>query len=256
MNSLYVIWRAFYMLGRGIGFAGRATVALIGIGTVAAIATNYLMTQGSGTTFGSIVVGGVNYAQQFICDTTTPAQCGTVKAASAASVGGDTSIVTQENPVSPLITAVNAPLPVLAQNVEQTAVANGATAKAVSDLTGKQIMLPYANPENFLNGEITAAMTGTTSTALTGMGAQGGSFRVYVTACTFSNSHATVGTVILLQDGSGGSTLWQAPAASVFGGAHTTFPTPLKTTANNGLFAQNVTTGSNTFVSCTGYKGT
>jgi hypothetical protein len=60
---------------------------------------------------------------------------------------------------------------------------------------------------------------------------------------------------MLLQDGSGGTTLWQQPAAPAFGGGNIVFPTPLKTTANTGLFAQNVTTGSNTFVSCTGYKG-
>lgn len=141
-----------------------------------------------------------------------------------------------------------------AQNAEATAVTNGQLAAIALDLVGKQIVLPYANPENFLNGEITAAMTATTSTALTGMGAQGGSFRVYATSCTFSNSHATVGTMINLQDGSGGAVIWQAPAASVFGGAVVVFPTPIKTTANTGLFAVNVTTGSNTFVSCTGYK--
>lgn len=141
------------------------------------------------------------------------------------------------------------------QNAEQTAVTNGQLVGQASDLTGKAIFLPYANPENGLNGQITAAMTGTSSTAVTGMGAQGAGVRNYVTQCTFSNSHATVGTMILLQDGSGGTTLWQAPAAPAFGGAVVQFPTPIKTTANTALFAQNVTTGSNTFVSCTGYKG-
>lgn len=142
-----------------------------------------------------------------------------------------------------------------AQNAEATAVTTGQLKAIVTDLVGKQIVLPYANPENFLNGQITTAMTATTSTALTGMGAQGAGVRVYVTSCSFSNSHATVGTMILLQDGSAGTTLWQQPAAPAFGGGNITFPTPIKTTANNGLFAVNVTTGSNTFVSCTGYKG-
>ncbi len=61
-----------------LGTAGRATVALVGISTLAAVAANYAVTVGSGTTFGSVVVGGVNYAQQFICDLTTPAQCASV----------------------------------------------------------------------------------------------------------------------------------------------------------------------------------
>lgn len=143
----------------------------------------------------------------------------------------------------------------IAQNAEATAVTNGQLKSIVSDLVGKLIVLPYANPENFLNGEITTAMTGTTSTAVTGMGAQGAGVRNYITSCSFSNSHATVGTMILLQDGSAGTTLWQQAAAPAFGGGNITFPTPIKTTANTGLFVQNVTTGSNTLLSCTGYKG-
>jgi hypothetical protein len=49
--------------------------------------------------------------------------------------------------------------------------------------------------------------------------------------------------------------LWTIPAAISFGGAAITFPTPIKTSANSGLFAANLTTGSSTKISCTGYKG-
>lgn len=77
-----------------------ALVALVGLSTTYAIG-NYAMTQGSGTTFGSTVVGGVHYAMQFICDLTTPAQCATVSAAGAVKVDG--SAVTQ--PVSGTVTA-------------------------------------------------------------------------------------------------------------------------------------------------------
>lgn len=72
--------RILFGIGRALGTAGRATVALIGLGVIAAVATNYTMTQGSGTTFGSIVVSAVNYPQQLICDLTTPTQCGAVTA--------------------------------------------------------------------------------------------------------------------------------------------------------------------------------
>jgi hypothetical protein len=143
-----------------------------------------------------------------------------------------------------------------AVNAEPTATTNGNNARAITDLVGKLIVLPYANPENFGVGQVTSAMTATTSTALTGMGAPGAALRWYVTACTVSNSHATVGTMINLQDGSGGATIWQFPAAPAYGGATTTFPTAIRQpTLNNGIFAVNATTGSNTFVSCTGYKG-
>lgn len=150
---------------------------------------------------------------------------------------------------------MTAPLPVRAQNAEQTATTNGSTIPAAADLTGKPIVLPYANPENFLDGTITTAMTGTTDTVLTGMDLQGAGVRVYVTGCTVSNSHATVGTDVVLKNGSAGTVLWTFPAAPAFGGATMTFPTPLKTSANTGLYAANITTGSNTKVSCTGYKG-
>lgn len=77
-----------------------ALVALVGLSTAGAIA-NYAMTQGAGTTFGSVTSGGVHYVQMFICDLTTPAQCGSVSAAGAVKVDG--SAVTQ--PVSGTVTA-------------------------------------------------------------------------------------------------------------------------------------------------------
>lgn len=75
-------------------------VALIGLSTAAALG-NYAMTQGSGTTFGSTVVGGIHYVQMFLCDLTTPAQCAAVSAGGAVKVDG--SAVTQ--PVSGTVTA-------------------------------------------------------------------------------------------------------------------------------------------------------
>ncbi len=138
---------------------------------------------------------------------------------------------------------------------ENAAATTARNVQLVADLVGKLIVMPYANPENNLDGTITTAMTGTTSTVFAGMGAQGGSLRVYVTACTVSNAHATVGTDVVLQDGSGGTTLWTLPAGAVYGGTHAVFPSPLKTTANTALYAANVTTGASTKISCTGYKG-
>lgn len=117
------------------------------------------------------------------------------------------------------------------------------------------VIKPYADSANDLNGSITTSMTGTTSTAVSGMGAQGSGVRVYVTACTISNAHATVSTDVVLQDGSGGTTLWTIPATAVYGGGHIVLPNPIRTTANTGLFAANITTGASTKVSCTGYKG-
>lgn len=73
-----------------------AFTALVGLSGGLAIANNYLMTQGAGTSFGSLLVAGVNYVQMVVCDATTPSQCSAVSAAGAQKVDG--SAVTQ--PVS------------------------------------------------------------------------------------------------------------------------------------------------------------
>lgn len=141
-----------------------------------------------------------------------------------------------------------------ARSSEIAAVSNNDRSDLLTDLVGKLIVLPYANPENFVSGTITSAMTGTTSTSLIAAPASG--LRNYITQITVSNSHATVGTDIIIQDGSGGTTLYVIPAAAVYGGAVLTFPTPLRQpTTATAIYCANVTTGSSTKVSASGYKG-
>src|SRR6266481_9332965 len=81
-----------------------AFTAILSIGMAAAFA-NYTMTQGAGTTFGSVIVGGFHYVQMFVCDLTTPAQCQSVSAAGAAKVDG--SAVTQPVSSTTLSTKAN-----------------------------------------------------------------------------------------------------------------------------------------------------
>ena len=137
---------------------------------------------------------------------------------------------------------------------EPAAVAAADRANLITDLVGKLITLPYSNPENFVSGAITTAMTGTTSTSLIAAPAAG--LRNYITQITVSNSHATVGTDVVIQDGSGGTTLYTIPAAAVYGGAVLTFPVPLRQpTTATAIYCANVTTGASTKVSASGYKG-
>jgi len=137
---------------------------------------------------------------------------------------------------------------------EPAAVAAADRTNLITDLVGKLITLPYANPENFVSGAITTAMTGTTSTSLIAAPAAG--LRNYITQITVSNSHATVGTDVVIQDGSGGATLYTIPAAAVYGGAVLTFPVPLRQpTTATAIYCANVTTGASTKVSASGYKG-
>ena len=141
-----------------------------------------------------------------------------------------------------------------ATSSERAAVASADRVDAAFDLVGKQIVLPYANPENFVSGAITSAMTGTTSTSL--VAAPGAGLRNYITTIIVSNAHGTVGTDVIIQDGSGGTTLMTIPAAAVYGGAVINLPVPLRQpTANTALFCANVTTGASTKVSAVGYKG-
>ncbi len=167
--------------------------------------------------------------------------------AGSQSVGGTvaTNVAITANPLNLGAQAVSS---------ENSAVTTARQVQLVADLVGKLIVLPYANPENFVSGAITSAMTGTTSTSL--IGAPGAGLRNYITTIICSNSHATQGTDIAIQDGSGGTTLLTIPAAAVYGGAAITLPVPLRQpTANTALFCANVTTGASTKVSAVGYKG-
>lgn len=140
-----------------------------------------------------------------------------------------------------------------AVSAEPAAVTANDRVNAFFDLVGKQIVA-LSNPENMVSGAITTAMTGTTSTSLIAAPAAG--LRNYITTIIVSNAHATVGTDIVIQDGSGGTTLMTIPAAAVYGGAVITLPVPLRQpTTATAIYCANVTTGASTKVSAVGYKG-
>jgi hypothetical protein len=78
---------------------------------------------------------------------------------------------------------------------------------------------------------------------------------LYITSASFSNTDPSTTTLMQLQDGSGGTVLWQGivPFGS---GSNMTFPIPLKTTAGNGLYAKTVTSVASGYASCAGFKST
>ncbi|WP_142249751.1 hypothetical protein [Bradyrhizobium sp. UNPF46] len=137
-----------------------------------------------------------------------------------------------------------------ARSSEVSAVSSDDRSDLITDLVGKLIVLPYANPENFLNGT-TSAITDTTST--TAIGAQGAGIRIYVTSVIVTNSHATVGTFVKILDDT--TIIWEGYAASLGGGFTQSFPVPLRGTANKDIKIQCVTTGANVIASVAGYKG-
>lgn len=136
-----------------------------------------------------------------------------------------------------------------ARTSDYTAVANDDTADMLTDTVGKQVTLPYSIPENMTSG-VTSAITGTSATSV--IATPGASIRLYITQVLVTNSHATVGTVVELLDNT--TVIYRGYAAPAGGGFALTFPTPLRCTANVAFQAQNVTTGSNTYVSASGYK--
>jgi hypothetical protein len=105
-----------------------------------------------------------------------------------------------------------------------------------------------------LTSGVTAAMTGTTTTSL--LAAPASSTRNYVTHIACTNSHATVGTFVVIQDGSGGTTFYEGYAAAVGGGFTFTFPVPLKQpTTATALYVADVTTGANVICAASGFTG-
>lgn len=138
-----------------------------------------------------------------------------------------------------------------AGSADYTAVANGDTADLYTDLSGKLVVAPYSIPENMEYG-VTAAITSTSATEVLAAAASGISH--YITQLTVTNSHATVGTVVEIRDGTS-TVLHRGYAAPAGGGYTATFPVPLKGTAATAVNAYNITNSSNTYVSLSGYKG-
>lgn len=155
--------------------------------------------------------------------------------------GAESAAVTG-NPINNGGTAVTA---------EKTATHNGDAVGLVADLVGKLIVLPYSNPENFIDGT-TAAIVDTTTTSI--IASAGGSLRNYITSIIVTNSHATVGTFVKITDGAS-NIMWEGYAASLGGGFTQSFPVPLRGTAATAVNAICVTTGANVIVSCAGYVG-
>lgn len=163
--------------------------------------------------------------------------------AGSQSVGGAnaTNVAITTNPINNGAQAVSS---------ENSVVTTARMAQLVCDLVGKLIVLPYANPENFINGT-TAAIIDLTSTSV--IAAQSSGVRSYITNITVTNSHISVGTFVKILDGT--NVLWEGYAAPNGGGAVINLGVALKGTAATAVNCQCVTTGANVIASCSGYKG-
>lgn len=93
MHTLATILRS---CGRVLIGLERIVIALmLMIGLTAYGLANYTATQGAGTNFGSVVIGGVHFFSNLVCDFTTANQCAAVKAASTPAALTDPALVVQ-----------------------------------------------------------------------------------------------------------------------------------------------------------------
>lgn len=191
------------------------------------------------------------------------------------SQGSDTNC--QSNVTAQGQTAVGSPAanpPVLIGGTANAA-SNGTVQIAKIDGNGTQF-IDCSSPSNALcgslntpplpltNGNIpsgyalqkgtTAAMTLTAATQLIAAVATKSIYPTRV-ACKGDPANA-VATKVQITDGSGGTVLDTLTVGANGGGEQATGPTPLYwTTAGNGLFAQNVTTGASVICTASGYSG-
>lgn len=261
-GTLTVATHAVTQSGSWVIAAGSAIIGKVGIDQTTDGTTNKVAAGQNGTW--TVQPGNTPNTTPWLTKLHDGVTAGKILAASTAPVATDPALVVALSPnsagVLPTVAHDTAdsgdPIKMggRARSSEITPVANNDRSDFITDLAGKQIVMPYANPENFVSGAVTSAMTGTTSTSLVAAPASG--LRNYITTIVCSNAHATVGTDIAIQDGSGGTTLMVIPAAAVYGGAVINLPVPLRQpTTATAIYCANVTTGASTKVSAVGYKG-
>lgn len=188
-------------------------VALLGLCGAVAVG-NYNMTQGAGTAFGSIVIGGtVHYAQQLICDYVTPSQCANVSAGGAISTAD-----------AAVLAAVNSPIPA------QTGIGN--------------VNIGAVQSAGSFYETVAASQTGQVLGATGGTGDYLSHCVIYPTSTTpgvvtvFDNTNAA-GTNVIAFPGGASSVTNLAPIAIPVGAISTSG-------------AWKVTTGANLVVTCYG----
>lgn len=231
-------------------------VSIASMPTTPVTGTFWQTTQPVSIATAPVLVAGTALIGKVGIDQTTP---GTTNAVSIAQIGGTTVVngglagsQSVGGTVGTNVAITDNPVNTGGQGVssENSAVTTGRKVQFVADLVGKQIVLPYANPENFVSGR--ASATDTTSTSLIAAPAAG--LRNYITQITVWNSSA-VSTYIKIQDGTGGTEIYDIPAPAG-GGATLTLPTPLRqpTTATALFFAANASANA-IIISASGYKG-
>jgi hypothetical protein len=141
-----------------------------------------------------------------------------------------------------------------ARSSEASAVTSGNLVGLSADLVGRQIIFPFANKENLVQG--TTSLSGSSSTSL--ISAPGSGAYIYVTDIACSNTTGANAATVLLQNGSSGTTIWQFEVAATVGAGFTkSFNTPIggvnNMTVNTALYVQ---AAAGIACNANGFKGT
>jgi hypothetical protein len=150
------------------------------------------------------------------------------------------------------VPAFGMPMGMQARTTEQATTTSTYNIIPVADKVGKQIVLPYANPENFVAGLATA--TGTSATAV--IAAQGSGLFLYITAISVVNTGATTSLVTIEWDTASAQTAAWYMINPAGGGDNITFPNPLKApVANKNIGFVCGSSSTTQYVSISGYYG-
>jgi len=137
-----------------------------------------------------------------------------------------------------------------ARLTDPTAVASADATRAIATLLGKQVTVPYAIPgSTWQYAGVSGGITDTSDDMA--KAAAGAAVRNYITSVQVINGHATVGTEVVIKDGS--TVIWRGWAEKTGGGAAAKFDPPLRGTADTAVNVTNITTGAKTYFNLQGF---
>lgn len=182
-------------------------------------------------------------------------ECGAVTISGSVIITSGT--VTANQGTSPWVSSLSTALPSGTNGIGKLTANSGVDIgdvtidNAVGNAVPVQILGMFTN----VSGNITSSVNASVSVALvTGTASN----YLYITGCSFNNTHASVDTLVYLQDGNDGNTIWVTTAPHG-GGSNISFPMPgpLKVpTSGNSLYFKPATAGAAVTGACTGGRST
>jgi hypothetical protein len=158
--------------------------------------------------------------------------------------------VTPINNTTSAVGSYALPIGIQAVSADPSATTTTYNTAPISDLIGKQITLPYAIPQKFVNGA-----TSTTATTSTSLISAVTSNKIYLTSVQVMNTGATT-TQIALQDGTSPGTTKAYVQAPAGGGSNITFPVPIANTSGNAWYFACGSASTTIYISAQGYAST